>query len=306
MKTRLRMAMLIGLTLGGNSARALVLAGGGQGNTHAPDADPGWANIGQILMAGRGPSTVTYLGDNWFITADHVWNLDNPTGVLVNGSTYAVDSSSWIQLTNNAGPYAGSGADLAMFRVTTPVTGLPSLSLRTTSLPDGSPVTMIGNGYAGQTNMTYWTSSWNLTNSASGVYSGFYWGVSAGTERWGTNGAHPSGWFNDGYGWNNGLYTTFDANGGTNEAQAAEYDSGGGVFYENGSTWQLAGIMVAVDGYTNQPGNTAVFGDETYSVDLSSYNSQIVSLMAIPEPTSVFIVGLGTLFAIRMIRRWRT
>jgi len=41
-------------------------------------------------------------------------------------------------------------------------------------------------------------------------------------------------------------------------------------------------------------------------VDLSSYNSQIVSLMAIPEPTSVFIVGLGTLFAIRMIRRWRT
>ena len=150
--------MLLSFVLGRVAACAVIIAGSdGQGNTTAPTDDPGWANIGQILMPDRGPSTVTYLGANWFITAYHVWNLDNPTGVWVNASAYAVDSSSWVRLTNSAGPYAGASADLAMFRVTAPVVGLPTLSLRTTSLPANSPVTMIGNGYDRQTNLTFWT-----------------------------------------------------------------------------------------------------------------------------------------------------
>ena len=307
MRTCPLISSLLSLILSGTSTRALVLAGGGQGNTNAPTDDPGWANVGHELATNTSAvSTVVYLGNGWFITADHVWNLDNPTGVLVDASTYTVDSSSWVQLTNSLSPYAGTNADLAMFRVTTTVTGLPILSLRSTSLRDNSPVTMIGYGYGGQTNMTYWDSSWNVTTSASGVYSGFYWGASAGIEQWGTNLAAPSSWVDDGYGISRTFDTTFNANGGANAAQAAEYDSGGAVFYKNGSTWQLTGIMIDINGYSDQPGNAAVFGDQTYSVDLSSYNSEIVSLMAIPEPASVFVVGAGVLLAVRMVRRWRT
>lgn len=284
--------------------QAVVIAGGdGAGNTNAPADDPGWANGGHILMAGRGPSSVTYLGSNWFITAYHVWNLDNPTGVWLNASTYTVNTASWNRLTNSD----GSAGDLAMFRANETVTGLATLTLRTTLLPLNSAVTMIGDGYNRQTNMTFWGSSWNVTNSSSGVYSGFVGSTSTGTERWGSNRTDARGLIvNDGFGTTTCFRTTFDANGDTNEAQGALYDSGGGVFYKSGAQWELAGIMMADSALIGQPTNTMVFGDQTYIADLSPYHDQIVSLMAIPEPATLFVAGIGLLAVMRMIRRWRT
>lgn len=307
MKLRFLFAVVSGLALSG-SVQAVIIAGGeGQGNTNAPADDPGWANVGHILMAGRGPAGVTYLGSNWFITAYHVWNLDNPTGVLINASAYTVNTSSWHRLTNTISPITGTAADLAMFRVTETVSDLPMLTLRTTSLDNGSPVIMIGDGKDRQTNMTFWGSAWNVTNSSSGVYSGFYWSATSGTQRWGSNTTDLHNVFiDDGFGSTVVYRTTFDANGGANEAQGALYDSGGGVFYKNGTQWELAGLMITADGYSGQPASSSVFGNPTYSADLSSYHNQITTIMAIPEPTSVIVAGLGVLAVVRMIRRWRT
>ena len=48
-------------------------------------------------------------------------------------------------------------------------------------------------------------------------------------------------------------WATFDFADGTSEAQAVAGDFGGPVFVKNGGQWQLAGIMVAVAGYSGQP-----------------------------------------------------
>ncbi|MEI6037455.1 MAG: hypothetical protein WCQ91_05985, partial [Planctomycetota bacterium] len=72
-------------------------------------------------------------------------------------------------------------------------------------------------------------------------------------------------------------------------------DSGGAVFVKNGSAWELAGIMLAVDQYSGQPSNTAVFGNQTYSADLSFYNGQIVQV--VPEPGGLALAIAGFLMA---------
>ena len=62
---------------------------------------------------------------------------------------------------------------------------------------------------------------------------------------------------------------------GTAEAQAVAGDFGGAVFAKHGGQWQLAGIMVAAEGYSGQPSPelTAVFGNETFMADLSYYRN---------------------------------
>jgi hypothetical protein len=79
------------------------------------------------------------------------------------------------------------------------------------------------------------------------------------------------------------FYTDFDAVSG--EAQGATYDSGGGVFTGTASDVELAGIMITVANYNNQPAGTAVFGDATYIADLSAYRDQINQV--IPEPAVI-------------------
>lgn len=277
-------------------ARAVIIAGGdGTGNTNAPANDPGWANVGRDSSV---PSSVVYLGANWFLTAYHIENLDNPTSVLLNGSTYGVDTSSWHRLSAS-----GFNADLAMFRATTTVTGLPTLTLSSSPIATGAAVTMIGDGVDRASSLSYWDSAWNPTDSADGVHSGYYWAASTGTKRWGQNLADGSGMLNDGFGTTHYFSTAFDADGGPNEAQGALYDSGGGVFFQDGANWELAGIMLAVDGHVS---DAAAFGDHTYIADLAPYHDQIAAIMAIPEPAGVFLAGLGVLCAARMFRRWRS
>ena len=251
-------------------------------------------------MEGRGPSSVTYVGNNWFITANHVWQLDNPTGVFVNATGYTVDTSTWQRLS-----YSGINADLAMFRVTETVTNLPTLTLSPNLVTNGASITMIGDGFDRASSLTYWNSAWQTTNSAGAVYTGFNWTYNVGTERWGQNVVDAAGWLNDGYGNTYCIGTTFDASGGTNEAQGALYDSGGGVFFKDGGTWELAGLMLTIGEYPSQPLRSADYGNATYMADLAPYHDQIVSIMAIPEPAGVYIAGLGALLMLHRLRRWR-
>jgi hypothetical protein len=65
------------------------------------------------------------------------------------------------------------------------------------------------------------------------------------------------------------------------------------VFVKNGGQWQLAGIMVAVAGYSGQPSPelTAVFGNDTFIADLSYYRNQIVAV--VPEPDAATLAGVA-------------
>ena len=89
------------------------------------------------------------------------------------------------------------------------------------------------------------------------------------------------------------LATTFDNLYPSSESLAATGDSGGAVFVKNGSAWELAGIMLAVVQYSGQPSSTAVFGNQTYSADLSFYNGQIVQV--VPEPSGLALAIAGFL-----------
>lgn len=286
-------------------AQAVIIAGGnGSGNTTGTGA-PGWDYVGKISSANGASSSVTYLGNSWFVTANHVKQLDNPTGVVLNATSYAIDSSSWRRITNSS----GSGADLILFKVNSSVAGLSAVTIASNTPSTGAALTMIGNGLNRATSLTTWyvdtTPSswvWSTTNFAGAdkTYQG-YNSASGTTKRWGANtvnGAIDA--INDGYGITDTFYTDFDNVAG--EAQGATYDSGGGVFTGTTSNWQLAGVMMTVGTYNSQPANTAVFGDVTYVADLTAYRDQINQV--IPEPTTaVLLAGVGIVFGV--IKRLR-
>lgn len=288
-----RPLLLSVLFLSAVTARAVIIAGGdGTGNTNAPSGDQGWSYVGRLSNV---PSSVTYVGNQWFITANHIKVLDNPSSVLLNGSTYSIVSDSWTRITNST----GTGADLIMFRVFGNV-GLASLTVSASSLSSGTGVTMIGNGLNRYPDLR--------TLSLPGPDETFYHiksGTSNTAKRWGTNTIEGDGGMLDiGYGITESLFTDFDYVAG--EAQGAIYDSGGGVFANNAGSWELAGIMLSISNLYTISGTNAVMltggnnsygGSATYLADLSVYRDQINQV--IPEPTTgILLAGIGIVFGV--------
>ncbi|HNX52739.1 MAG TPA: hypothetical protein PLD51_05220 [Pontiellaceae bacterium] len=286
-------------------AQAVIISGvNGTGNTTGTGA-PGWDYVGKISSANGASSSVTYLGNSWFVTANHVKQLDNPTGVVLNATAYSIDSSSWRRITNSS----GSGADLMLFRVNSNVAGLSAVTIASNTPATGAALTMIGNGMNRAASSTTWfvdttPGSWVWSTSR---FSGWdstlqgYSYASGTTKRWGSNTADGSiAGIDDGFGVTDMFYTDFDNI--ANEAQGATYDSGGGVFTGTTNNFQLAGVMLTVGTYNSQPANTAVFGDVTYVADLTAYRDQINQV--IPEPaTAVLLAGIGIVFGV--IKRMR-
>ena len=279
----------------------IVAQGDGTQNATAPSGDRGWSYVGRISNK---PSSVTYLSNNWFVTAYHVKHYDSPTSVLLNGSSYAIDDASWTRMTNST----GSDADLVMFRVTDPV-GLAGVSIASVTPASETTVTMIGDGLDRASDLTYWhvdTGSnpyvWTETNAANANASGYKWLTTA-TKRWGENQLEGTvSALDDGFGLTDCFYSDFDNQ--ANEAQGATYDSGGGVFVTNGSGgYDLAGLMITVGNYSGQPAETSVFGDRTYMADLSVYADQMRSTTMIPEPgiLSLMLAMAGSCFWLRRL-----
>ena len=82
---------------------------------------------------------------------------------------------------------------------------------------------------------------------------GWKWGVSDGVERWGENDV-TSIYSDPEYG--QLLSCTFDRNGESNECHLSVGDSSGAMFIQDGVTWELAGIHLAVDGPFSFDGTT--------------------------------------------------
>lgn len=267
------------------SVRAVVISSG-TGNTGAPADDPGFANVGTLNGA-----SVIYLGNQWVLTAAHVAG-SLPASVNFGGTNYTTELGSWQRLTNNGTGGMSALTDMVVFRLALDP-GLSALTISSTSLSSGNELIMIGNGRDRQAGTTYWNSSWTeVTPPPPATYTGFKTNATK-TVRWGQNKVAVSGTnINAGFGDVRSLTTTFTQNGGalTHEAQAVNGDSGGAVFYKNGSSWELSGMMVAIATLSGQPADTAVYGDVTYSADLSFYRSQIVSITSVPEPSSLVLL----------------
>lgn len=294
-----------------------VVYSGGTGHTIAPSGsggkpnDPGFANIGEMSI-GSG----IHLQDGWILTAYHVYQYQH--GGSGTGKAQIQFESSQTTYYEIEGTFTRikynntTNADLGVFRVAGD-TGLGVLTIRSDTPSQNTDVTMIGAGRDRDASSILWyvdtdPTEWDWREEdfpeANGEFTGFKTSSNH-TKRWGTNEVHSatntilSGTF----GTTSAFSTRFDSGAGDNECQVVGGDSGGGVFAYNSSSseWELAGLMLALGLFNNQPAHTAVYDNLTYSGDLSLYRDQIID--ALPEPATISLLVIGSLLV--LVRRKR-
>jgi hypothetical protein len=202
-----------------------------------------------------------------------------------------------VQLTNNTIGRT-TNTDLLMFQLASTPAGLGPLTLASTAPTLGTAVTMIGAG-RDRGDFTQWsvntgTSPWTWTEVSSGGNFAGYQTLESSLMRWGTNTVSATDVWVGNAPDVKSFATTFNATGfDNNEAQAVLGDSGGAVFTKKESVWELSGVMFTVAGFEEQPSaaTTPVFGNATYSADLSYYAPQIMSI--IPEPSTYALLAVS-------------
>jgi len=229
----------------------------------------GWNYVGTVAVSG-GYASGVYLGNGWVLTAGHVgagnFQLGGPTGPIYDA----------------AGPgqgLHGSTADVWLFQISSSPS-LPSLNIATSPptafsfLQAGSSVAMLGYGEAGGGTTT---EAWGLNTVTQ---------ASETVDIQNTNFSSTD--FETAYG-----TTTSGLSSVINDYYLNSGDSGGGDFIYNSSLgeWQLAGINEALDD-----------NNDSFMIQLSSYESQIGAITGVPEPSPVAFFGLG---ALALLGRWR-
>lgn len=284
----MRLFLLLVFTAWARLGAVIVSGGDGTQNGTGAGAGEGWNYVG----IGLGQATAIYLGQYggafWVITAAHVgaadFLLDDIVYPLVAGSAQTLP-----------------GVDLQVYQIDGNP-GLANLPLSSIAPAVGSEIIMIGSGPNREPPLYYFntlTNPWTYSTLPPGIRQGYLWG-SGNAMRWGNNVISGSEIINDGFGTFASLYTTFNEI--DDEGQAGSGDSGGGFFFDNAGTWELAGLMVTISTFDNQTPGSAVFGNRTYAVDISMYRNAI--LAAVPEPSAGALAGLGlaVALAVRRIR----
>jgi hypothetical protein len=241
-------ALCLGFAL--PAGAVLIDSGDGSGNTSAPPDDPGW----DYVTVSAGVSAV-YLGNGWVVTANHVAAGD----VVLGGITYPDVPGSKIQISDGMGTFA----DIAVFRID-PYPAWPLLPISSDSNIVDEQVIMIGQGRDRGASQSACVPPKN----------GYLWAGTQ-TKRWGENVVDAYATVLD----TSSFYTEFSKTGLTHEAQAANGDSGGGVFVKNGSSWELAGLMFAIAGFSCQPANSSFHGNLTYISNLAAYRDEILPIV---------------------------
>jgi len=268
--------------------------GTGISYTTAPSDDFGFANVGQVFdTTDHFYTSGVYLRNGWMLSAYHeVRSGSNGFAfgnVLLDGIIYGVNASTAVRILD---PITQTPVDLAMYQLTTLPTdpALTTVVISATTPAVSSNLILIGNGFNRAESLTYWTDSWIETNGIGYTYSGYLYGAGQ-SMRWGTGTLSGTTSTDDGYGVTSFFNSTFQS--ATGSAMGAPGDSGGGVFYKNGSEWELSGIMLSIDTYPGQPiFSTSAFGNKTEAADLAYYSSQINSVMAISPGYSAWANGL--------------
>ncbi len=228
-------------------------------------------------MGTRGGGSAIYLGEGWVLTAYHV----GAGATTFQGVSYGLVPNSEVRLVNPPEISSTLLTDLLLYRVNG-MPALPSLDISTSVPPVGAQVSLIGRGRDRSPTTSYWDSSSAQTTTPS-KYTGFAW-TATNTMRWGTNTIDVTNVLQSVQGATERSFVMdFDQVGTTFEAQGATGDSGGAAYFKNPSSgqWELAGLMFAINIYNGQPWGTSVFGNVTYTADLSAYRNQIYSYTAL-------------------------
>ncbi len=234
--------------------------------TDANTSDPGtgvpWASVGSV-----GGGSGIYLGNGWALTAAHVG-----TGpIAFDSGVYQPDGRA-IQLTN---PIGGSTTDIYLYHLTT----LPNLASIPISAPTpgfNASVSLVGYGrIRGSVLQSYSTAY----SSPHDIKNGYDWSAFRAKSH-GTNKVAPGGVTTENFGVGPIQVFTLSFTENTQRtSQVATGDSGGGVFFKRGSTWELAGMIDALGSWV-YPQQASVYGDVSYIADLATYSSQINAIVA--------------------------
>jgi hypothetical protein len=222
-----------------------------------PNWGTGWGNgnvTGWNYVGDVGSAGGVYLGNNWVITAGHV----GANNFVLAGITYNLVPGSAKGITNSDGT-----ADLTLFEIAT-APELPELTIGSSA-----PVALSASGPGEQVAMIGYGGgkSWGLNTitaiGLTGSAEGYYYETSDFETAYGTTTA--------------GTYSA------TNDAVVISGDSGGGDFSFNDFTdsWDIVGI------------NEGVNANDSYLVQLSTYEPQIKSIISVPEPCGLLPAGLA-------------
>lgn len=285
-----------------SASEAVVISSGGANNT-APPGQPYFGNIGTV-----GGASGIYLGNRWVLTANHVAG-SLPASTNFGGLNYSTQAGTHVQLQNPSGSGLSEFTDMVLFRLQS-APPLPSLPLTTAMPAPDAELMMIGRGRVQEPTETLWIhevnpgpadDTWTVTTDpGTANQSGFH--TTATQEiRWGLNQVNANNLTINVGGLDVRSFLTLFGTA-TNQAQGVIGDSGGAVLLEGAEEWELAGMMVAVSTFENQPGGTqtAVYGNGTFMVDLSFYAPQILAI--IPEPASATLVVFAGLLLLRRRR----
>jgi hypothetical protein len=278
------LASFLSLWLTGTAYAVIIDSVDGTGNTAAPSPDPGWSYVGT-----QGGLTAVYLGDGWVLTANHVGAGD----VTLLGAVYPYVPGTAVRLSNADESFA----DLLVFAIA-PYPVMPLLPIATTGPPLGTDLILIGNG-RNRGAATSWDSN---GPPPPGPIFGYEW-ASGHSLRWGAN--HVEDYPEELVLGTWSFASFFDEGVSLDEGQAATGDSGGAAFALDGSEWKLAGLIYAIGIYTGQPTGTSLYGQRTYSADLSYYRDEILDVVGLPEPTGGVPAGVMLIFALQRRRARR-
>ncbi len=284
-----------------------------QNNTTLPGTPTGLSNEAVVLAINEdntsdGYAGGIYLGDGWMMTAYHVVHdavtggIDPTIQVQLNGDNYTGNGDS-VRLVN---PSDDSPTDLVMFHLNTIPVGLPTLTIPTVSPSIGTGYYNMGFGGERTSGLQGYDASFNETNGTP-TYQGYEINSYVQTFAWGQNQVYGfqlvedgpivnTFTINEGFG-NVTVFGSEFVNSSTSD-QIVPGDSGGGAI-TSGNV--LLGINDAGGEYAGQPDLTeALFGDQSYMVDVATYSSQIDALL--PEPTGAVVLG-ATLIPLLLRRR---
>lgn len=286
------------------SASALVLW---NLNNSANQSDPGtgvpWNSSAKVVNSDGSllSGSAVYLGDGYFLTANHVTMDLTYSSLTFDGTTFFSIDPTFNDGNRTYGKQVAAGLDLAVFKLTSTPSGVTN-------------VTMLGTG----------TELFGATNSATHIGWGVgrdlsvplastnvTWGdITTSAKRWGLNAPRDSTTISyNGYsydalityaGTTRALFLNWRGLGDDEDA-ATLYDSGSGLYQQIGGQWYLIGIAAAVEqnGTSTYGDDRNDSGDTNYYVRISSYKQDIVAV--VPEPTTIPLLALGGLALILAI-----
>lgn len=302
------------LTLPLARVEAVIIIGTSAGNTSAP-ADAGlatrWSQVGNFSVYMGTP-----IAPQFFVTAKHVGDLTGQAITFPDATSYTTTAV-----------FNDPNSDLAIYQISGTFPNdkiVPRYSGGLTA--SGQPITIFGRGVP-RSDTTVTGSSVGSGTSAKG----WTWGTATYARSWGTNTLDQR------VGSSVGVLLSydFDLGGGTNEGALSDGDSGGPVFISQSGEWRLVGINYGAEAIFSETGSGSGFyaaiydkgglysssqtmnGPWTYvtpsgtnkpainySSSIPDNSTWINSVISVPEPWTLGVVGVACLpLVARMTRR---